>query len=116
MRTELLDVLRWDVILDADGNEAVATAPYSVAQDVASACRTFRGEVYYNTTLGVPYIGQILGKEPSNAFVKAQLEAAAAAVPGCNNPQAFITGLSGRQLTGQVQFTDDNGAVQVAGF
>lgn len=112
MRTMLLDVLRWDVILDAEGNIAIATDPYSVAQDVASSCRTFLAECYYDTTLGVPYLGQILGEEPSTAFVKAQLEAASAKVPGCSNPKAFITGLSGRQLSGQIQFQDSNGATQ----
>src|SRR5580698_7205548 len=106
MQTLLLDVLRWDVILDADGNIAVALDPYAPAQDVASACRTFQGEVYYDTTLGIPYIGQILGQEPSIAFVKAQLEAAAATVPGVSNPVAFITSLKNRQLGGQIQFID----------
>ena len=116
MQTMLLDVLRWDVILDAEGNIALASDPYAVAQDVASACRTFKGEVYYNTLLGVPWLGQILGEEPSLAFIKAQLEAAALTVPGCNNPIAFVTGLGpSRELTGQVQFTDDNGDVQVVG-
>lgn len=110
MQTQLLDVLRWDVILDAEGNWAVASDPYSVAQDVASACRTFKGEVYYNTLLGVPWLGQILGEEPSLAFVKAQLESAASTVPGCNNPIAFVTGLGpSRELSGQIQFTDSNG-------
>lgn len=116
MQTQLLDTLRWDVILDADGNVAVASDPYSVAQDVASACRTFLSEVYYDTTLGVPYLGQILGQEPSLAFVKAQLELAAAKVPGCSNPVAYITGLVGRQLSGQIQFADSNGATQAAAF
>lgn len=112
MQTMLLDSLRWDVILDADGNMALASDPYSAAQDVASACRTFLGEVYYATNLGIPYLGQILGQEPSQAFVKAQLEAAAATVPGVTNPVAFITGLSARELSGQVQFTDSNGVTQ----
>lgn len=116
MQTQLLDVLRWDVILDADGNIAVASDPYSSAQDVASACRTFLGEVYYDTTLGVPYIGQILGQEPSIAFVKAQLEAAAETVPGVTNAVAFVTSLKGRTLGGQIQFTDRNGATQRVGI
>ncbi len=62
-------------------NIAVATDPYSVAQDVASAVRTFVGECYYQTNLGIPYFQQILGQLPALAFVKAQICAAAATVP-----------------------------------
>ena len=43
MNTLLLDTLRWDLCLDVHGNIAVASDPYSVAQDVASAIRTFSG-------------------------------------------------------------------------
>ncbi len=103
------------MVLDADGNEAIASDPYSTAQDVASACRTFLGEVFYDTTVGVAY-GQILGKEPTIAFVKAQLEAAALTVPGVKSPVAFITGIPNRDLQGQIQFTDSNGVQQVVGF
>lgn len=125
MQTQLLDILRWDLCLNADGNIAVASDPYSSAQDVASACRTFLGEVYYDTSIGVAYLGgtfgaytpsQFLGKTPSIAFVKSQLEAAAATVPGVTNPIAFVTGLAGRQLSGQIQFTDANGQTQTAAF
>lgn len=116
MDTLLLDQTIWDLVRDASGNLAVATDPYSVAQDVASACRTFLDEVYYNTTDGVPYFQSILGKTPSASFIKAQLVIAASSVPGCNAPVVFLTGLVGRALTGQVQFTDSNGAAQVATF
>lgn len=110
----LLDVARWDVCLNADKNIAVASDPYSVAQDVASACRTWLGEVFYDTTLGVPYaqtfltVGRIMGRVASLAFIKAQLEAAALKVPGVANPKAFVSSLSDRVLTGSIQFTDTN--------
>lgn len=116
MDTLLLDIDLWDLVLDASGNLAVATDVYSVAQDVASACRTFLGEVYYNTTDGVPYFQSILGQVPSASFIKSQLVTAASSVPGCNGPVVFLTGLAGRALTGQVQFTDSNGTTQVATF
>lgn len=112
--TLLLDLTTWDLVVDANGNIAVASDPYSVAQDVASAVRTFLGEVWYNTTDGIPYFQSILGKLPSLAYVKAQMVTAALTVPGCNNPVVFFSGLSGRTLTGQIQFTDDNGQPQVA--
>lgn len=121
MNTLLLDLSAWDLLTDISGNIAVASDPYSVAQDVASACRVFLGEEWYNTTAGIPYLQQILGPvgapPPTLSFIKAQLVAAASTVPGCNNPVVFLSGISqSRTLTGQVQFSDSNGATQVVGF
>ena len=116
MNTLLLDTDVWDLVLDAAGNIAVASDPYSVAQDVASACRTFLGECWYDTTIGIPYFQQILGHQPSVALVKAQLAAAAATVPGCTNPVVYLTGFVDRSLTGQIQFTDSNGNQQTVNF
>jgi hypothetical protein len=116
MDTLLLDTQRWDLVGDLSGNIAVASDPYSMAQDAATAIKTFEGEVYYDTTLGVPYWQQILGKLPPLSLVKAQLVAAAETVLGVVSAQAFLTGSSGRTLTGQVQIEDSTGAVTPAGF
>jgi hypothetical protein len=83
---------------------------------VASACRTFLGECYYDTTLGVPWFQQILGQSPPLALLKQQLCAQAALVPGCDNPVCYVTSAIGRVVKGQIQFTDSNGVVQVATF
>ena len=124
MNTLLLDLATWDLITDASGNIAVASDPYSVSQDVASAVRTFLGECWYNTTLGVPYFGNptgttqgaILGQMPPLAYLKSQITTQAARVPGCNNPVVFIGAINNRSLTGQVQFTDSNGTSQTVAF
>ncbi len=114
--TLLLDTVLWDLCLDANGNIAVAAPPYSIAQDVATACRTFLGEVYYDTTLGVPYYQQILGRLPPVQLIKQQLVDQALTVPGVTNPVCYLTGFAGRRLTGQIQFTGPDGTTQVAGF
>jgi hypothetical protein len=44
VNTLLLDVSSWDLCLDAAGNIAMASNPYSIAQDAASAIRTFAGD------------------------------------------------------------------------
>ena len=116
MQTLLLDTVEWDLVLDAAGGIAVASDPYSVAQDVASAVRVFQGEEWYDTTAGVPYFQSILGQSPSLGFVKAQIAAAAATVPGCYNPVVFLNALVDRQLSGQIQFTLANGQTQAVGF
>ena len=94
--TILLDQTTWDLVLDADGNIAAAAEPYSLAQDAASAIRTFLGEVYLNTTLGVAYIELIFGK-------KDQFVAAAMTVPDVASAECFISSITGRRVGGQVQ-------------
>jgi hypothetical protein len=114
MDTLLLDVGLWDLTLDAYGNIAVATAPYSLAQDVASACRTVLGEVYYDTTQGVDYFGQIFGKTPPAAVFQEMFVTATLTVPGVVSATCMIESYdpSTRLATGQVQFVDSSGASQ----
>jgi hypothetical protein len=117
MQTLLLDVAAWDLVLDAHGNIAVASDPYSLAQDAASAIKTFLGEVFWDTTIGVPYSQQIFGKQASLALVKAQLAAAALTVPEVVSAQCFITAFTNRNLAGQVQTkSQSTGQVSVANF
>jgi hypothetical protein len=101
--TLLLDTVSWDLTTDANGNIAVATEPYSLAQDAASAIKTFLGEVYYDITIGIPYLQQILGKNPPLSLLKQQFVAAAMSVPDVASAQVFIAALNDRILTGQVQ-------------
>lgn len=108
MKTLLLDAVQWDLVTDANGNIAVADAPYSMAQDVASAVSTVSGELWYDSTQGVPY-GQILGAAPNMQFVKAKVEAAALTVPGVAQARCLFASFANRVLTGQVQITDANG-------
>ena len=116
MNTLALDLTNWDLFTDASGNIAVVSDPYAIAQSVASACKVFKGEEWYDTTAGIPYFEKILGKPPSITFIKAQLVNAASSVPGCYNPIVYISALNNRQISGQIQFTDALGAQQVVGF
>lgn len=108
--TLLLTQDAWDLCVDADGNIAVATAPYSTAQDMASAIRTVQGEVYYDTSLGVAY-DQILGQPPNPSFIKTQLTTQALLVPAVATARAFLSQLTGRNLSAQVQATLADGSV-----
>lgn len=116
MKTLLLDIVVWDLVLDAKGNIAVAEDPYAPAQDASSAIRTFQGECWYNTTLGVPYFQQVLGKLPATSLMKQLFVAAARTVPGVVSAKCFIAALTNRGVTGQVQITDENGETAVAAF
>lgn len=105
MNTILLDLTTWDLVLDSAGNIAVAAEPYSLAQDAASAIKTFLGEVYWDSTIGVPYMTEILGKNPPLSLLKQQFVAAALTVPDVAAAKCFITEISSRGLTGQIQVT-----------
>jgi hypothetical protein len=116
MKTLLLDTGTWDLVLDVNGNIALASEPYSLAQDAASAIKTFLGEVYYDTTLGVPFFQQILGKTPNIALMKAKFEEAALTVPDVASATVFISSIQGRTVTGQVQITSKTGQTAAANF
>jgi hypothetical protein len=106
----------WDLVTDASGNIAMATNPYSQAQDAASAIKLFDGELYYNTSLGVPYWSQILGRFPPLSLVKLRLQQAALRVPGVVAAVAVISSFKNRELTGQVQIANSDGATATAAF
>lgn len=114
--TLLLDQASWDLVLDADNNIAVASAPYALAQDAASAIKTFAGECFWNTTVGVPYLERILGRRPPIALLKESLIGAALTVPEVVSAQVFITGLDSRSLAGQVHVVSTTGELSFAAF
>lgn len=114
--TLLLDTVAWDLTVDTARNIAVATEPYAQAQDAASAIRTFDGEVYYDTTLGIPYFQQVFGYSPPTSLMKAYFNSTALTVPGVIKSQSFITSWENRMVTGQVQIMNEDGQVSAIGF
>ena len=114
MDTLLLDRTTWDLVLDSAGNIAVASPPYAVAQDVASAIRLFAGELWYDTAKGVPYFADFLGKFPTAELLKSKFVEAALTVPGVVSAVCYLTGLSERSLSGQVQVTYSTSAAATA--
>lgn len=109
MKTAVLDITEWDVVLDAAGNLAIATEPYQFAQDVASALKLFLGELWYDTEKGVPYFTDVLGHSPPITYFQALMESAALTVPGVAKATCTITQLENRTITGEVRFTTTTG-------
>jgi len=62
MKTIFLLPKTWDLAKDTQGNIAIATEEYQQAQDIASSCRVFLGDDYYNKNDGIPYLQSIMGK------------------------------------------------------
>lgn len=111
--TLLLDRDTWDLCVDALGNIALASEPYSLEQDVASACRLFTGELYYGGGKGIPYFSSILGHPIPAQILKAQLVKAALTVPGVKSARVYLTALADRSVGGQVQFSTEEGTFSV---
>lgn len=109
MKTLLLDTAAWDLVLDASGNIAVATAPYQYAQDVASALRLFAGELWYNRNPGVPYLATILGQAPPISLFKEYMIRAALTVPNVVQADCVVQSFEGRTVQGYVNFTTSDG-------
>ena len=110
-----LDSQTWDLALDASGNIALCTKPFALALAASCACRTFIGECWYDTTIGVPYWQDILGLAPPLQLLKQYLIDAALTVPGIVDAQVYITQV-GRAISGQVQVTDTAGNLSAANF
>lgn len=108
--TLLLDTVAWDLVLDANGNIALAQPPYAIAQDVASAVKLFLGELWYDTTKGVPYYSEILGHRPPLTLLTSRIEEAALSVPGVVSAKCIIQSINNGSVAGQVQVIDESGA------
>lgn len=115
MKTILLDK-GWDLVLDASGNIAVASEPYSLSQDACSAVKLFSGEQFYDTDIGVPYWPQILGYLPPISLLRAAMIKAALTTPGVAKANVFFYSFLGRKLSGQLQVTPENGKTVAVEF
>lgn len=113
--TLLLDAVSWDLTIDADGNIAIASDPYSQAQDASSATRLFLGELFYDVTQGVPY-QNILGQPTNLPLLKSYMVAAALTVPGVVKAVCFISSIVSRNVSGQVTITNLAGKTATAAF
>jgi hypothetical protein len=113
--TLFLDVNKWSLAVDTSGNIAVATPPYSQAQDAASAIRLWQNELYYDKSAGIPYAG-ILGAIPNIPLLKSYMVTQAKTVPGVVKAVCFISSISNRGISGQVQITNELGQTAAAGF
>lgn len=115
-QTLLLDQVLWDLVVDLNGNIAVASLPYALAQDAAGECRLFTGDAYYDQSRGIPYWQQILGHWPPLSLARSYLAKAALLVPGVVASRVYFSSWENRVLSGQVQVTDTNGIISAAAF
>ncbi|QDX29573.1 hypothetical protein [Dickeya poaceiphila] len=109
-RTLSLNSDTWDIQLDDSGNLAVVNNPYSVAQDVATACSLYLGECVYDNTIGIPYNTQIMGFIPGSGLIQSYLQNEAMRLDYVSTAQAtIINDQQKRQSYGVITIVDTNG-------
>jgi len=120
MDTLALETTNWDITTDAQGNWATfgdatprsdLTGPgMRLAQDVATRCLAWRGEVYYDTTQGIRY-ETIMGEYPNLALLQNAYNTEGLKVPLCQTALADFTFTGGRErrLSGTITVADFNG-------
>ena len=99
----------WDLKLDSSGNIAMNIDGTAIAQDVASAIRLFKGELWYDVTLGVPYYEQVLGFPYGEALIVGLLNKAALTVPDVVEAQTTIHDITNRAVHGTTEVIDTVG-------
>jgi hypothetical protein len=109
MDTLALDSINWDLVLDSAGNIVVLTGIQALVQDAASACMLYAGELWYDTTQGVPYFQQLWGQLPPQSLVEAKFADAALSVIGVVSASVTIKAFTQRGVSGTVTVTDSSG-------
>ena len=104
----------WDLSVDAAGNIALSTPPYAVAQDVASACQTWKGELWYDTTLGIDF-ESLLWNSPDASAIQQAFNNQALTVSSVATATTTL-GASSGNVTGQIAFTTSTGGTGTVTF
>lgn len=109
MNTLFLLPNTWDLCLDVDGNIAIATDLYQQAQDIATSCRVFLHDDYYNQNDGIPYLEEIMGKSsyPISLYQKNLFERSML-VDGVVSVDVKLEHLKDRVLEGAIIFTNED--------
>ncbi|MGJ8524355.1 hypothetical protein LMG33818_000063 [Halomonadaceae bacterium LMG 33818] len=106
-----LDPDTWDITLDSVGRLKTVSNPYSIAQDVACACKTVLGEVIYDQTIGIPFFNNVFGKPVSTSLVSHYLQKQATRLDTVETAQVSLSkNRSSRTTSGEIVITDTNGS------
>lgn len=108
---------KWDIWLDTSGNIAIATDEYQQAQDIASSCRVFLKDDYYNQQDGIPYLEEIMGKSsyPISLYQR-NLHDRSMLVDGIISIDVQLKTFKDRILEGAIIFTNDKDIQGVVGL
>ena len=115
MRSLMLDLDEWDLVLDPAGHIALCEGPYAIAQNVANAVRLFRDDAYYDPRRGVPHFQADLGHRPNGNLLRRLYRDAAMTVEGVKDATVELRADPERTLGGDIRLTlTDGGTATVA--
>lgn len=113
--TLLLALNDWDLTLDGNGNIAIATRDYAIAQNVANAIRLFTNDAYYEPERGVPHFIVDLKTNPQESLIRSKFLKTALAVEGVRQAEITSLNIMDRILTGNIAIkTNLGGSADVA--
>lgn len=103
-----------DLHLTADSNLATVTDAEAVGQHARQRLNTFEGEWFYDTTAGVPWIGEILGQSYDPALAEAVIKAEIADTKGVTGITSFSVrfdrqtrGITAHSITVETEFDQE---------
>jgi hypothetical protein len=96
----------WDISFTPSGDLPLATSSTACLQDVLSALLVWRGELYYNSTFGVPYRSFLGSPLPPRGLLQHFLTTVASSVPGVTSASVSWT-LTDRSAAVLVSILDE---------
>lgn len=87
-----IDPVTNDLLLASDGSLATVTDAEAVGQHAKQRLSTFQGEWVYDTTAGVPWLSQILGKGYDPALAESVVKAELLDTDGVEEITSFSVG------------------------
>lgn len=102
----------WDLQLGSDGSLKMLSGTAGVAQNVACACRCFRGGCFFFQDYGIDWFSDALAQKFQRSLIASRLMEKALAVQGVESVDSVtITGLDSdsRTVAGEVKITTQEG-------
>lgn len=103
MDTLLFNPESWgELLVNARGDIAVASEPYRTAQDVSTATKMFKADLWYNISEGIPYLEEVYAKDADIPVLRDFLEKQAFKINGVFAVEVLMSDFTDRKLSGRV--------------
>lgn len=97
--------LVWKGLPDGTFDLVMAEGADAVAQQIKIVLKTFMGEWFLDTTVGIPYFEDILKKNPRSEVVETVLRGKIASVTGVTRVTAFDISIDNRLRTMTINYS-----------
>lgn len=108
-----LDPLTGDLMIGDDGDAVFNTGAAGIASDIQSRLRTWLGEWYLDTSLGFPWLQDVLGQRYDAALVRRDITNLCLGTPGAVVVQTYEAAFDNdtRELDVDFQVLCDTGEI-----